>query len=1132
MPEATYGPGGMQPSIRRPGPNMPSNGPAPPSYVRSRQRSGVPFSDGGRITVRPSNNATAFASENLFGNEDRDGDRRLRQGWTGGRGLFGSFTGSRVPFARKRLQQRQQQNSFVRNRQWLPHLFGRGRGLEPVRDPGTSQPLQGDSGAKSSGENQKRPPATAKLSVKVDPPKDSPKVISKAPAAQAVIKRPMTTVLFRDPIHRKSLFYRIWKRVMLLLYLIEIIIIPLQCSWTEIFVTGARLGSDPKQYFPAGDPDGPISSPKKSNLKSLPVFVILAKLSVDALILVDCFVQARLMREDEHGNTAADYPNEEGETVSSRLNNHYFFGTPLFHSSFELKNLAPDEPKPTNEEILKLGGKSPRRSRNSSVKKNVERQDSKKAFLEVPTMDSGRRLPGVQVSPAERSPRPVDLNPAGQEAAENSTSNLNTTLGVKPEKLTSLLEKLQVQNLNHSDLQIVQVDDGKEKPTMALSSAPSTAKPTAKVAEKAAVPGKPETLATTEPVKASPPGEIKVAAGSERLAPVSKMIRRTWSSPSIFRMPKLQIGYGMVRLFLCFPWELFAFTVAPDYKIGFFNDDEQPQEISLSCQLFQYQAQAYGVNAYIFCRQKLWAIYAFLRLMLTMPYTDFYNWKIPQVSIPVSRLMKTFLLLIIISHIDACLFWFTEMTLPDRPRWVDIMQLTPYVSTITFNDTFVVEGGSLFINEEEISLVSSVNSDGTRAIPFQDLTGQESSFGKKSSVVNGSEPVDGYQDKFVVFPSFQTQYLKSYLSAVRCLELKPRKVLLGWEIVFSIFEWIVGVLVYGSIAGNVHSIVEMLDRNAFANEAAEHHQLKMTYFTNTLKLNNIPVDIQKKAIAFQELQWSKSPVDHDYLFRDLPSNLKQAIKNHFYLDLVAKMPIFQPLDMAFLTNMTSRIKPLYMNDGVYLFRKDDDGLEMYIIVSGQVEILIEENGEIKPIATLSAGKIFGEVALLSDTCKRTASARAKGMVELGYLQKEDFISTVLANEEMTNRFSTHVKEFRERDVQRVLSAARKHSVSTYSTDESAGSYAGTDSAHSDDHAWWLGSESVSFEEGMRYSASEGNMSKVGRKKRQSKLDPNRKKSGSGRNSVFHPEDCLGSIRVRSYDEEWMTGKGSGSDSKS
>jgi CRP-like cAMP-binding protein len=77
---------------------------------------------------------------------------------------------------------------------------------------------------------------------------------------------------------------------------------------------------------------------------------------------------------------------------------------------------------------------------------------------------------------------------------------------------------------------------------------------------------------------------------------------------------------------------------------------------------------------------------------------------------------------------------------------------------------------------------------------------------------------------------------------------------------------------------------------------------------------------------------------------------------------------------------------MFVLDNWYIFRKGDEADEMYFIKSGRVEIC-GDNGIV--FVTLSTGAFFGEIALF-DSCKRTASAKAKGNVELCTLRKDDF----------------------------------------------------------------------------------------------------------------------------------------------
>ncbi|KAI9346038.1 cyclic nucleotide-binding-like protein [Zopfochytrium polystomum] len=234
---------------------------------------------------------------------------------------------------------------------------------------------------------------------------------------------------------------------------------------------------------------------------------------------------------------------------------------------------------------------------------------------------------------------------------------------------------------------------------------------------------------------------------------------------------------------------------------------------------------------------------------------------------------------------------------------------------------------------------------------------------------------------------FQTQYLVSYLTALRSLVLKLRDVNDDAENVFVIFEFIAGILAYGTVFGNIHSIVEMLDKTAVLNQAEELHNYQMDWLKSYMREKKLRPDLQQMVTAYKEIQWQRSKgMDEELLFSDIPRSVQQDIKNYLYLDLVKKVPAFVDTDTNFQHLIAFKIKAMVVLDGWYIFRKGDDAEEMFFIKSGRVEICGDQ-GQI--FTTLQTGQFFGEIALF-EACKRTASARAKGNVELCSLSKESF----------------------------------------------------------------------------------------------------------------------------------------------
>lgn len=87
--------------------------------------------------------------------------------------------------------------------------------------------------------------------------------------------------------------------------------------------------------------------------------------------------------------------------------------------------------------------------------------------------------------------------------------------------------------------------------------------------------------------------------------------------------------------------------------------------------------------------------------------------------------------------------------------------------------------------------------------------------------------------------------------------------------------------------------------------------------------------------------------------------------------------------------------------GSAVFREGEPGSEMYIIESGQVDILRMDRGS-EPVATLDAGDFFGEMAILEDQ-PRFATAIAKSPCRLLRIDRASFPDVMRSNVEIPIR---------------------------------------------------------------------------------------------------------------------------------
>ncbi len=106
------------------------------------------------------------------------------------------------------------------------------------------------------------------------------------------------------------------------------------------------------------------------------------------------------------------------------------------------------------------------------------------------------------------------------------------------------------------------------------------------------------------------------------------------------------------------------------------------------------------------------------------------------------------------------------------------------------------------------------------------------------------------------------------------------------------------------------------------------------------------------------------------------------------LTVLRRLPIFNDLSRREVSSIERILHRRNYAPGENIFTQGVPGAGMYIILSGDVSIILEPSG--KQIATLKEGEFFGEMALL-DESPRSATAHATSpSTVLGFFQSDLF----------------------------------------------------------------------------------------------------------------------------------------------
>ncbi|KAJ3341509.1 Kinesin-like protein kif27 [Gonapodya sp. JEL0774] len=270
--------------------------------------------------------------------------------------------------------------------------------------------------------------------------------------------------------------------------------------------------------------------------------------------------------------------------------------------------------------------------------------------------------------------------------------------------------------------------------------------------------------------------------------------------------------------------------------------------------------------------------------------------------------------------------------------------------------------------------------------------------------------------------TFAEQYLHSIYSSLRAIFFVYReKVEAVPEKIYTLFETLFAAVVYGSLFGNLASIIRYLDSSEAANEAVEKHNYHVTKIRRYLQEKQFPAELQKKILDHEHFKFVHTRgADEAALFKELPRVLQVEIYTHLYLGLIQGLPLFRDTALTFQQSITLALRPMIALPGWYVFREGDEAAEMYFVKMGLVEVTSKDGSKV--FVQLGEGKFFGEIALLENT-KRTASVRAASLTELCVLTKADFEEIVNVHPGIREKMGKVVEERKEADRKRKEAAA-------------------------------------------------------------------------------------------------------------
>lgn len=180
------------------------------------------------------------------------------------------------------------------------------------------------------------------------------------------------------------------------------------------------------------------------------------------------------------------------------------------------------------------------------------------------------------------------------------------------------------------------------------------------------------------------------------------------------------------------------------------------------------------------------------------------------------------------------------------------------------------------------------------------------------------------------------------------------------EMIFNIFYMLFNLGLTAYLIGNMTNLVVEGTRRTM------EFRNSIRAASSFVGRNHLPPRLKQQILAYMCLKFRAESLNQQQLMDQLPKSICKSICEHLFVPVVKDVYLFRGVSREMLLSLVTKMKPEYIPPKEDVIVQNEAPDDVYVVVSGEVEVILFDGIYEQVQATLGARDIFGEVSALSD----------------------------------------------------------------------------------------------------------------------------------------------------------------------